>query len=160
MLNNFNKDLANAKEAEEIVLKTFSANTTKYNFFDVSTDRDYFYKGDIKAVEKETGREIYIEVKDDSRIAETGKVLCEEEVFYKDACYCGKGNMKSNYDIYCVVSKQDRKIYVIDFDGLKRIYRKFGEYKEINHSQQITYCYLLELCRVKQFGALITTVKY
>jgi hypothetical protein len=42
-------------------------------------------------------------------------VLCEEEIFYKDGGYFGKGNMKSNYDIYCIVSQSERKIYVIDF---------------------------------------------
>lgn len=85
------------------MLDTFSAATKKYTFEDVSNNREYFYKGDIKATSS-TGKEIFIEVKDDSRIAESKNVLCEYEVYYKESNYYGKGNMKSNYDIYCVVS--------------------------------------------------------
>lgn len=46
----------------------------------------------------------FIEVKDDSRIADTGRVLCEERVCYKDGDYFQKGFMYSDYDIFCVVS--------------------------------------------------------
>ena len=40
-------------------------------------------KGDIVAVDKATGEKIFIEVKGDTRIGETGNVLLEDEVYYR-----------------------------------------------------------------------------
>jgi hypothetical protein len=65
------------------------------------------------------GKEIMIEVKDDSKIAETQNVLCEEEVYYDNIQDFVKGNFHSDYEIYCVVSKAERKVYVMDFSILK-----------------------------------------
>ena len=158
MLKDFHSDLMNAKGAEKIVRDTFASLTNDFTFVDVSDDPQCYYKGDIKAISAD--KEIYIEVKDDSRIAETHKILCEEEVFYKDSDYYGKGNMSCKCDYYCVVSQQEKRIYVLDFNVLKQLYRKFGDYKEINHPSQITYCYLLDLCRAKQFGALLYKINY
>lgn len=158
MLDNFYTDLEKAKKAEQIVKDTFAALTKKYTFEDVSNNREYFYKGDIKATSS-TGKEIFIEVKDDSRIAESKNVLCEYEVYYKESNYYGKGNMKANYDIYCVVSQSERKIYVIDFSILKQIYKK-GEHKVIDHYNQTTYCYLLSLGTIKKYGGLIDTIEF
>jgi hypothetical protein len=105
------------------------------------------------------GKEICIEVKDDSVIATSGRVLCEEEVYFKEQDYYQKGNMHCKTDIYCIVSKEENLIYVLDFKILKQIYKK-GEYRIIHHSQQNTHCYLLDLHRVKQWGALIAKVNY
>lgn len=158
MVQGFYEGLAQAREAELLVAEVFSSLTKDYKFENVGDVREYFYKGDIKATAAD-GREIFIEVKDDSVIHKTHNVLCEEEVYYKDTDYYGKGNMFSEYNIYTVVSKAERKIYVIDFEVLKSIYHK-GEYKIIEHPAQITYCYLLDLCKVKQFGGLIAMLDY
>lgn len=158
MVSDFYSDLEQAREAEQIVLDTFAAMSDKYDFIPVGSNPAYYYKGDILAI-GEDGREIGIEVKDDSRIAETYNILCEEEVYYKSCDYYGKGNMSSNYDVYCIVSRQEKKIYVIDFSILKANYRK-GEFKEIKHPQQITYCYLLNIGQIKSLGGLIATVHY
>lgn len=157
MLNGFKEDLANAKDAEKIVREVFTSLTDKYSFEDVSDERQYYYKGDIKAVSVSNNKEVFIEVKDDSRIAETGNILCEVEVYYKECDYYGKGNMCADYDIYCIVSKQERKIYVLDFKELQRIY-KMGEYRSIEHPAQITYCYLLPLGLAKK--AMIEVINY
>jgi hypothetical protein len=158
MINNFYSDLEKGKTAEKIVLDTFSALTTNYLFDDVSNYKGFYYRGDIRAISAD-GREIFIEVKNDSRIADTGNVLCEEEVYYKEAGYCGIGNMDCDSDIFAVVSQKEKKIYVIDFKVLKENYRK-GEYKEINHPQQITYCYLCGLYQIKAWGGLLAIVDY
>lgn len=155
----FKKDLANAKSAERLVRQVFSSLTTEYSFEDVSEIPTCYSLGDIKATNKTTGKEIYIEVKDDSRIADTYNILCEDEVYYKDSDYYAKGNMHSNYDIYCVVSQQARKIYVLDFSVLRKIYKK-GDFKVIRHPRQESECYLLPLCYASRDGALITTVNY
>lgn len=150
MLEQFYKDLEVGKRAEDVVLSTFAALSSDYAFEDVSGIREYFYKGDIKATDK-FGREIFIEVKNDSRIHKTRNVLCEEEVYYKYYGYCGKGNMSAGYDIYCVVSEPERKIYVMDFEILKKNYKR-GEFKVIEHATQDTYCYLLDLNTIAALG--------
>ena len=158
MVFNFYDDLNNARAAENIVKNTFAALSSNYTFENVADQREYFYKGDIRATAAD-GRQIYIEVKDDSRIADTGNVLCEYEVYYKDYGHFGKGNMQSDYDIYCVVSQAERKIYVIDFSILQANYKK-GQHKVIYHWDQDTYCYLLPVSTIKKLGGLITVVNY
>jgi hypothetical protein len=64
-----------------------------------------------------------IEVKNDEVIHKTGNVLCEEEVYYKSYDFWKSGFMYSDYEIYCVVSEADRRIYVIDFKVLKAHYK-------------------------------------
>lgn len=158
MVDTFYRDLEIGKAAEDIVLNVFSALDDKHSFVPIGDNPMYYYKGDILALDSE-GKEIYIEVKNDSRIADTKNVLCEEEVYYKRHDYYGRGNMDSDCDIYAVVSEEQRKIYVIDFKVLKSNYRK-GEYKEIQHPQQTTYCYLLNINMIKKFGGLIDVVNY
>lgn len=158
MVSNFFIDLNEARAAERIVKDTFASLASGYTFENVANQREYFYRGDIKATAAD-GREIFIEVKDDSRIADTGNVLCEYEVYYKENGCFGKGNMKSNYDIYCVVSQSERKIYVIDFAILKANYTK-GTHKIIYHFDQDTYCYLLPIGTIKKLGGLIDIVSY
>lgn len=158
MILNFYSDLAKAKGAENIVRETFSQLASGYTFEDCSNDKECYYRGDIRAIAPD-GREIYIEVKDDSRIHETHNVLCEYEVYYKESDYYGKGNMKSNYDIYCVVSQQERKIYVLDFSVLSKVYTK-GYHKVIRHYDQDTYCYLCNISMLRKLGAVIDIVTY
>ena len=159
MMKEFYEDLANAKAAEKIVRDTLASLTTNYTFEDVSDDPQCYYKGDIRVVGD--NKEFYIEVKNDSRIADTGNILCEEEVYYKDDNRFAPGNMHCTSDYYCVVSMQERKIYVLDFQVLKSIYRKYAsDFKIIRHRDQDTHAYLLEICRAKQFGALLYKLNF
>ena len=157
MLSSFSADLAAAKEAEQIV-KDFLA-AAGCQVLDVSNDPQSYHKGDL-LVTLPTGEQRYVEVKDDSRIADTRNILCEEEVYYKESGRLVLGNMHSDYDIYAVVSKKEKLIYFFDFNKLKEIYKKYGMYKTINHPEQYSNCYLLEMCRAKQFGALIAKINY
>ncbi len=157
MLSNFSADLAAAKEAEQIVQQVLAA--AGCQVLDVSDDPQCYHKGDL-LITSPTGEQRYVEVKDDSRIADTRNILCEEEVFYKESGRLVLGNMHSDYDIYAVVSQSERKIYFFDFSILKQIYKRFGTYKTIQHPEQYSNCYLLELCRARQFGALITKINY
>lgn len=100
-----------------------------------------------------------IEVKNDEVIYKTGNVLCEEEVYYKDADYFKDGYMYSDYEVYCVVSEPERKIYIIDFKVLKSIYKK-GENKIINHYAQYSDVYLVPIGFIKQNGGLIDIIEY
>lgn len=158
MLVNFNADLAKGHRAEQIVKDVFTSLTDKYTFTDVSNIPSCYNKGDIIATAAD-GREIYIEVKNDEVIHTTYNVLCEDEVYYKEADYYVKGNMHSDYQIYCVVSEPSRRIYVIDFKVLKEIYKN-GEFKRINHYQQYTDAYLVPIGVIKRYGGLIEVVEY
>ena len=147
----FYRDLEAAKTAEKIVFDSLSS--SGYNVEDVSNDREYWYKGDIKLTSS-TGEVFFIEVKDDGRIADTGNVLCEHQVYYKEGNYCEKGNMFCDSDILAVVSKKEQKIYFIDFHILKEKYKQ-GTYKEIDHPAQTTYCYLVDLATLTTWKAIL-----
>lgn len=158
-MSEFRKDLAAARPAELFVMNTLAALTDEWDFQHVGEDRLYYKIGDIKAINKKSGEIAYIEVKNDSRIADTGNVLCEEENYFFDCRAYSKGNMYSDYQYYCVLSQSERKIYVIDFDTLRRIY-KFGRYATIYHYDNICYCYLLPLEQIKKQGGLLYEVSY
>ena len=158
-VTNFLSDLDKAREAEDLVCNLFSKMTDEYLFENVGDQREYFHRGDIKAIHKGSGREIFIEVKDDSRIHETKNILCEEEVYFKDNDYWGKGCMHSEYDIYVIVSRVSNKIFVLDFKKLQHFY-KDGEFKVVDHASQTTYCYLYPLGDAAARGALITAFGY
>lgn len=83
MLTNFYSDLNKARAAERLTLNTLAALTKDFVFEFVGDQREYFYKGDILATDCRTGKQYFIEVKDDSRIHETRNILCEYEVYYK-----------------------------------------------------------------------------
>jgi hypothetical protein len=55
MLDNFKKDLARGKVAEAIVKDVFASLTSDYDLIDVSNYSAFFYRGDIKAVDKKSG---------------------------------------------------------------------------------------------------------
>ena len=157
MLTNFKEDLAAAKEAEQIVKNAITA--AGYKVFDVADQPQFYHKGDLQ-IELPSGELRYVEVKDDSRIADTRNILLEDEVYYKESGRLVPGNIHGEYDIYAVVSKPERKIYFFDFDKLKEVGKKYGTYKMINHPEQYSNCYLLEMCRASQFKALIARVEY
>ncbi len=159
MLRDFKKDLENARGAELLTLSLLESLTNDYEFFDMTQDRSWRYKGDIKAVCKATGKVIGIDVKDDSRIAETKNILCEEESYIKECDYFIKGSMQSDYDVLAIVSQPERKIFFIDFEILKQNYTR-GEYRVIRHYDQDTYCYLLPIGMLKSKGGIIATIDY
>ena len=159
MVDNFYSDLNAAKEAELLAAQCLAQLTDAYTFESVGHIKEYFHKGDIKATNKQTGKVTFIEIKDDSRIATTKNVLCEEAVFYCESSEIKKGNMYSDYEIYCVVSKQERRIYIIDFSILRDHYKQ-GTYKVIPHSAQTTYCYLCSLEQISSWGAGIAVINY
>ena len=158
MVTNFYRDLEKAKKAEALVKDVLSSLTSNYNFIDVSNIPAYYHKGDIVAVDKESGKQIFIEVKDDSRIADTQNILCEDSVYYYETGEEVKGNFHSDYEVYCIVSQPERKIYFYDFGKLKEVYKSWGEFKVIRHQQQESYVYLLSTGSVKR--ALLNVVEY
>lgn len=152
-------DLALGQRVEEQARQIFMNMTDEYDIENVSDVVACRHKGDLLATHKETGKQTYLEIKADSRIHETGNVLCEEENYFYDSGEFKKGNFHYDYQIYCVVSQEARKIWIMDFKVLKKIYKQ-GTYKSIRHPQEITYCFLLPLEVVKANGGLIDIVEF
>ena len=155
----FRLDLLRAHKAEDLVRELLASLTDEYKFEDCANDKEYYHKGDIKAIDND-GNVIMIEVKDDSRIGDTGNILCEESVYYYESNYEQKGNFYSDYEIYCVVSQPTRTIYFFDFNILKSIYKSAGTFRIMRHTYQESEVYLLPLGSAKRAGALLKEIKY
>ena len=158
MLKEFRKDLEAAREGERATEMYFRCLSDKYDFINVGENPAYYNKGDILAIDKETGKQVCIEVKQDGRIAQTRNVLLEDEVDYFGRGL-KKGNLHSDYEIYAIVSPQKQKILVLDFEVLKKNYRK-GNYTIIPHEDQVTFCYLLPIDLIERLGGVIAVVDY
>lgn len=156
MLTNFEKDRQAAKQAELIVLKFLQNTMNDYTYIDVSESTGCLLKGDICA-QHINGAQIFIEVKDDSCIANTHNVLVESSVLYHSSGYDKPYN--NTADIYAVVSQIERKIYFFNHNKLKKL-AKFAPERIIRHEEQTTYCNLVALSEAARAGALIGTITY
>jgi hypothetical protein len=157
-MSQFQKDLAAAKPAEALVRQVLSKLTDKYLFTDVADNPKFYDYGDIAAI-GEDFKVKFFEVKNDSRIADTKNILCEELVYDKRNDREAPGNMCSKYDYYCVVSQKENRIYILDFKELQKIYKK-GEFRIFDHATQYTEGYLLPLCVAKKYHALLAQINY
>lgn len=156
MVIGFYEDLAKARVAEELVRAELQARLPHLKF--TLTGDEHQHEGDIR-VEDTEGNEWYIEVKDDSVIHKTRNVLCEDAVYYGDSGKTLPGNMHYNYQIYCVLSQEERKIYFLNFEVLKANYKR-GFYKEMVHPGQTTYAYLCQLWLIKRWGGFLGSISY
>lgn len=157
--NEFLQDAAAARDAEQLVAAIMASLTSTWNFEVIEGEDENQHKGDIKVTDPVTGFSLFLEVKDDSRIATTGNVLCEVTKFFEDTKTFKPGNMSYDYEYYCVVSQESRTIYVIDFSILKQVYRQ-GIATTIYHENDTTYCYLVPLELIVEKGGLIRTIEY
>ena len=158
MVENWERDLAKGRRGERIVLNALSAHYTNYTFEDVADKREYFKYGDIRAISND-GSFFMFEVKNDEVIATSRNVLCEELVAYKDTGEIKDGFMYNYYQYYCIVSEPERKIYILDFKVLKKLYKQ-GQYKEFPHKDQTTYGYLLPLKQIERNDGILTILEY
>lgn len=156
MVTQFKKDLEEAKKAEIIVYNFLRKNFPKCIVQNVSDIPYFYYLGDIRVITTE-GAKLHIEVKNDSRIAETHNILCETEVIYNS--HSTAGNMECNTDFYAVVSESENKIYFLDFKKLKTL-SKYAPQREIIHPEQRTICKLVSLDSAERAGALLATINY
>lgn len=161
MLENFTRDLGIGRRAELTALEVFRQITDEFTFEDVANQKEYYHIGDIKATEKATGDSFFLEIKNDSRIAQTHNVLCEDSVYYYKDRVRKRGNMyNEGTRYYCIVSESERKIYMIDFFILQNIYKKRGRFITIPHIDQESNCYLISLKTLEEAGALKGTISY
>lgn len=155
----FWQDLAAAKKVEKQAQEIFQRLTAEYTIVDVSDNKEYYHKGDLKAIAAD-GKEYMLEIKADSRIHETGNVLCEESVLFYENGKTAKGNMYSDYEYYCIVSEAARKIIVIDFQVLRAHYKHNHRGITIKHRESETYAYLFPYNEVKELGGVIAVIDF
>lgn len=141
-------------------MEVLASLTDKYEFHHIDNQEVLGKKGDIAAIDKTSGKIYYIEVKNDSRVAATGNVLCETQKYYYDTNKTKAGSMFYNYEYYIVHSAESRALYVIDFKKLKTFYTIMGSPIRIEHDEDITYGLLVRLKDIERFGALIKTITY
>lgn len=159
-MSQFTSDLEIGRRGELIALEAFTKLYPHCKFKDVARDKAYYYVGDIEVENTEKGTKAFIEVKNDSRIATTRNVLCEDEYFDKYNGEFYKGNMANvGTTFYCVVSEPERAIYILDYKELQKIYKQ-GEFKRIIHETQDTFAYLMPLSTLKRKGILLETINY
>lgn len=160
MVANFYSDLEKAKTGEAITLSVLQHTTDEYVFDDVSEDEEYYYRGDIRATDNDWGLdEFYLDVKMDSRIADTGNILCEEKVYFKESGTYSKGNMKSDYDYLAIISVDAQRIFIIDFPKLKKHYKE-GRFYTKDHGEQITYGTLFPLSKAWKYNMVEAVIDY
>lgn len=159
MVSNFYSDLSKAKVGESIVLEVLKSCSKDYQFTDVSDDKRFYYKGDIDAYSAKDNKHYFLDVKMDSRIAETGNILCEEEVYYEATGEYQPGNMSSNYDYLAIISTKAKRIYIIDFEMLKERYKEGRDYSK-NHGEQTTYGTLFPLKKAQHYGMIEAVIDY
>lgn len=159
-MSDFYRDLAKAKKGEAITLDVLRHTTNEFVFDDVSDDKAYFYKGDIRALDDAWGLdEYYIDVKMDGCIATTGNILCEEKVYFKEYGRYQKGNMHSNYDYMAIIAVDAQRIYIIDFNKLKKHYKEGRSYYK-DHGDQITYGTLFPLSKAWKYNMVKAVISY
>lgn len=139
-----------ARAAEELAIKVLGKALKDTTFESLHDDEGKFHVGDVVA--KKNGKEKYIDIKDDGRISETGNVFCEGYKYYYNKP--GKKHdgfmQNSQYDYLAILDQVRGKLYLLDFEELKKIYNNYRLVRS-DLSDCISYGYLvpLNVCRRK-----------
>ena len=159
-MNNFKMEIKKNKVAEEILLQVIqSIVDDKYLVEDVSDDAECYHLGDVKLTDKDGGT-VYLDAKNDGVIHKTGRVFCESHKFFFRNMKKHSGFMEDGkYDYLCVVDRNSKKIYVLDFRVLKSIYK---EYRQVETTLADCYSFgtVIPLDECKKERALIYTITY
>lgn len=162
MVKNFYTDLANAKKGEDIVRQVLQGCQDRYEIIDVSDDKDYWHKGDIEIRDTEECFSYYLDVKDDSRVAQTQNLLAEHRVWYAKGGWAEGFMQNSDYDYIGYLSQQDKMIYILDFKLWQKYYlTKSHRHLQIPHGgAQTTDGYLMSLDTARKLGIVIAEISY
>ena len=160
----FKDDLKKAKVGEATVLDVLKNCTVDWNFTNVAEDEQCYYLGDIEAWNIDKGV-IYLDVKMDSCIADTGNVLCEAKVYCYNNNKYYKGNMQSDYDALAIISTAAQRIWIIDFAVLKAHYKEGRTYSKEHKDKngklsQKTIGTLCSLKQIQRWGGLLYIIDY
>lgn len=113
MFTDFLRDLQKAQTGENIVCDVLSKllGEDDYTINNVALDEQFYYKGDI-AVTDSWGDTVYIDVKDDGCICNTGNILAEHRVWIRGKGWVDGFMQKAQYDYVAYLSQPDMKIYI------------------------------------------------
>ena len=157
--SNFKADLLKSKEAEKIALDVLTHTTEDKCFNDVADIQEFWHKGDILVFDRNREFDCFIDVKDDSRIADTHNILCEERVYYRKQKKFKQGFMYSEYDYLDIVSKKESKIYIIDFKKLQKHYKE-GKSMCLQYSWQYSDIFLYPLEKAYKYNMVVAEIDY
>lgn len=162
MVKGFYSDLAKAKKGEDIVRQVLQGCQDKYSITDVSEIKEMWHRGDIEIHDVEENISYYLDVKDDSRIAQTGNLLAEHRVYYvKDNKWTEGFMQRATYDYVGYLSQQNKIIYILDFKLWQKYYlSKSEKHIHIPHGYQTTDGYLMSLDKARKLGIVIAEIKY
>lgn len=145
-----------ARLAEEITIQLLHQIYPNNKFYSVHDDPEFYHKGDIITQNGKT-----LDAKDDGRIHDTNNVFCEEcKRFYNSPDKLADGWMRNGeYDFLCVVDRYDKKLYILNFKKLKRIYKQFRDV-QTDMGDCISYGFIVPLRVCRKNGILMKEVKY
>ena len=157
MIHNFQDDNAIGKRGERIFAAFLESRGCRYE--DVSESKEYQDK-DVDFIvysRKEPGRKVMVEVKNDTRIAQTGNVFFETMSnvdFATNGCFS-----KTEADLMAIVSETEKLIYFVDAKFLKEyVGRNNDSLRFISRVPGSNSCgYLIPLTRL---GNSVKKVRY
>lgn len=163
MFKDFLSDLKKAQVGENIVCNVLSQllGEDDYTISNVALDKQLYDKGDISVTDS-WGDTVYIDVKDDSCICDTGNILAEHRVWFKGKGWLDGFMQKAQYNYVAYLSRADQKIYMLDFSLWKKYYKKvFKRHLYIDHNgEQTTDGYLMSLNKARELGIVIAEIIY
>lgn len=156
---NVKEDAEIALAAEMKVIDILNMAFPNTKFESVHDDKELWHTGDIKM--SGNGFEKYIDVKDDGAIHYTHNVFAENYKYYHN-----KPNVKVNgfmktskYDLLGVLDDVEKKLYILDFVGLKKIYKNYELKKsKLRDCNSYGNCVPLKACEEK--GILLFKIKF
>lgn len=122
--------------------------------------KEYAHRGDLKLTNRYIPIIDYcIDVKNDKTMCRTGNIWCE--AYSKRGDKITRGWMYSNYDYIAFHSEKEQKIYIVDFQKLKIVYRKIGQEKWTNRDAgKQTKGYLCRISDLKMFRVIRMEIDY
>lgn len=124
-----NKLLTDGRKYEMLVarkMKTYHG----YILDDLSLDKDYYHKGDMRVNDFDIGLSYLLEVKSDNRIAETGRMFLELKTVRKNKKYVGW--FFNPYERMAYIDTRKQIVYMVDF-------KKLQSEIDIENSKQVTF---------------------
>lgn len=123
------KLLTNGRKYEILVarkMKTYHG----YILDDLSLDKDYYHKGDMRVNDFDIGLSYLLEVKSDNKIAETGNLFMELATIRDDKEYTGW--FFNSYERMAYIDTRKQIVYMVDF-------KKLQSEIDIENSKQVTF---------------------
>lgn len=119
-MNNWNRCKQQGQQGEEIIKQCLKQGG--YHVDDITADwRKSGHKGDLIV------NGLYLDIKTDNRIADTGNICLEGTITRKDGKQYQGWLDTAEYDYMCCLSPQKQVAYVIDYNAVKQQAGKIGK---------------------------------